>query len=80
VEVLAEDLIDTHDWLCGHHGWRPRPWQAVGAQLRTMTGGRKLYRLFERDCVMRRLRVYPVSHAAASTPKRTPMPVSRVAA
>ena len=80
VEVLAEDLIDTHDWLCGHYGWRPRPWQAVAAQLRTMTGGRKCYRWFERDGVMHRLRVYPVPRAAASTPASAPMPTPMPAA
>ena len=70
-EVLAEDVIDTHDWLCSHRGCRPRPWNTVAAELRKMTGGRKFYRWFERDGVMHKLRVYPVPRP---TPASTPVP------
>jgi hypothetical protein len=80
-EVLADDIMATHEWLCDRCGWRPRPWQSVGAELRRMTGGRKVYRWFLRDDgAMHRLRVYPVPRAAplastlASTPTPTPVP------
>ena len=76
-EVLADDIMGTHEWLCDRRGWRPRPWQSVGAELRRMTGGQKAYRWFVRDDGgMHRLRVYPVPRAAplVSTPEPTPKP------
>jgi hypothetical protein len=55
--LLAGDLKQLHLQMCREIGWFPRPWNSIGAALRTMTSdGKKIYARIGG----RRVRVYPV--------------------
>ena len=79
-EVLADDLVDTHFWLCERSGQDPRSWNAIARELRRLTGGRKQYRWVERAGKRHRFRVYPVPRSRlrtqlnidSGTPRPTP--------
>ena len=63
-EIAYAILAELYGEMCRRLGWKPGPWNPVGAQFRRITGNRKIYRWFKlENGEPHRLRVYPIPAA-----------------